>query len=259
MLAYLAAMKSSEKSEMKTLDNQNDFGQAVGDDLPNWTAAQFPPDTTLEGRYCRIERLNPSKHAVELFEAFSVDREGRNWTYLAYGPFSEYSEFLLHINGLAKGNDPLAFVIIDTESGKAVGVATYIRISPEIGSIEVGHIHFSPLLQRKPGGTEAMYLMMKNVFETLGYRRYEWKCHSLNTVSRKAAVRLGFSYEGTFRQATVMKGKNRDTSWFSIIDSEWPVLKAAFEKWLAPDNFKENGDRITSLPELIARQETKVF
>ncbi|KZL19635.1 hypothetical protein PsAD2_01914 [Pseudovibrio axinellae] len=241
---------------MATQNNRNTIGQIVGADLSSWTPALLPLDETMEGNFCRLERLLPAAHAVELYEAFSTDQDGRGWTYLPYGPFDNYPDFLDHVTDLASGSDPLAFAIIDVESGSAVGIATYLRVAPDAGSIEVGHIHFSPLLQRKPGGTEAMFLMMKNVFEKWGYRRYEWKCNSLNTASREAAVRLGFSYEGTFRQAGVVKGKNRDTSWFSVIDSEWPVLKAAFEGWLAQDNFDAEGKRMTSLPELIAKEET---
>ncbi|MFS8183835.1 GNAT family N-acetyltransferase [Pseudovibrio denitrificans] len=259
MLAYLAALKSVEKAEKDPSQNQNELGQVVGDDMSDWTSAKQPTDETMVGHFCRLERLDPAKHAEDLYEAFSVDTEGRNWTYLDEGPFPDFKSFEAYVKELATGNDPFAFAIIEQEGGKALGIASYMNIVPETGSIEVGHIHFSPLLQRKCGGTEAMFLMMQRVFDKWGYRRYEWRCNALNKVSRKAAVRLGFSYEGTLRQASVVKGKNLDTAWFSVLDSEWPVLRASFEKWLSPANFKEDGARIKTLSELIAREETRVF
>ena len=147
---------------------------------------------------------------------------------------------------MSRGNDPLFYAILDQATNRAVGVAGYLRIDPRNGSIEVGHLGYSPLLQRTPAATEAMYLMMARAFE-LGYRRYEWKCDSLNEPSRAAALRLGFVFEGIFRQAVVVKGRNRDTAWFSVIDSEWPALKAAFVNWLAPDNFDEQGRQLARL------------
>jgi len=145
------------------------------------------------------------------------------------------------------GEDPLFHAIIDVKAGKAVGVASYLRIEPSVGVIEVCHIHYSPLIQKTPAATEAMYLMMKRVFDELGYRRYEWKCDALNEGSRKAARRLGFTFEGVFRQATIYKGRNRDTAWFSVIDKEWPTLKNAFENWLKPANFDVEDRQKTSL------------
>ena len=150
---------------------------------------------------------------------------------------------------MSPSNDPLFFAIIDQSTNCAVGVASYLRIDPNSGSIEVGHINYSPLLQRTPGATEAMYLMMKNAFE-LGYRRYEWKCNALNAPSRIAAERLGFSFEGIFRQAGVIKGRNRDTAWYSVIDPEWPALREAFVKWLEPSNFDPKGQQFVSLKTL---------
>jgi RimJ/RimL family protein N-acetyltransferase len=203
----------------------------------------------MEGRYCRLERLVPARHATDLLAAMALDRDGRNWTYLTVGPFESAAAYREWLEKMAAGSDPMFHAIVDAGTGKAVGVASYLRIDTPNGVIEVGHLNYSPLLQRKPAATEAMYLMMKRVFE-LGYRRYEWKCNALNAPSRAAAQRLGFSYEGTFRQAAVHKGHNRDTAWFSIIDQEWPALNAAFERWLAPENFGADGRQRVSLSSL---------
>ena len=156
-----------------------------------------------------------------------MDAEGKNWTYLAYGPFETLEGYTAWLDGCSKSSDLVSFAIIDQKTDKAVGLACYLRIDPANGSIEVGHLNFSPLLQRLPGATEAMFLMMQHAFE-LGYRRYEWKCHAFNAPSRAAAQRLGFSFEGVFRQATVVKGRNRDTAWYAMIDREWPALQDGF-------------------------------
>jgi len=219
----------------------NHLGQPIGFPLPNWTPRPRPPRTPLEGRYCRVEPLDPARHAAELFRANATDREGRNWTYLAYGPFADLAGYSAWMRKTCLGEDPFFHAIIDGKSGEAVGVASYLRIDPPAGVIEVGHINYSPLLQRKPAATEAMFLMMRRVFDELGYRRYEWKCDALNAPSRRAAERYGFRFEGIFRQATVYKGRNRDTAWYAIIDQDWPALKAAYERWLAPENFDTEG------------------
>jgi RimJ/RimL family protein N-acetyltransferase len=192
----------------------------------------------LEGRWCRVEPLDPGRHAEQLFAANTLDREGRMWAYLSYGPFETLAKYREWIAVRAAGDDPLFFAFVDPTTGQATGLGSYLRIEPDSGSIEVGHLQFSPLLQRTPAATEAMYLMMRNAFE-LGYRRYEWKCDSLNERSRRAAERLGFTFEGVFRQATVYRGRNRDTAWYSIIDSEWPALKEGFLVWLDHRNFDE--------------------
>ena len=227
----------------------NTFGQSIGHPVPGWRAPIAPPREALRGRYCTVEPLDPARHTVDLHAANGVDREGRNWTYLPYGPFETEAAYRVWVEKAAAGSDPLFQAIVDPATRKAVGVASFMRIDLPHGVIEVGGINYSPLLQRKPAATEAMYLMMKRVFE-LGYRRYEWKCDSLNAPSRAAAQRLGFSYEGLFRQATVYKGRNRDTAWFSIIDSEWPALRDAFERWLAPENFGKDGRQRASLASL---------
>lgn len=195
----------------------------------------------ISGRYCRLEPLDPDAHAAALYQAYARDRDQRNWCYLPYGPFSSFEEYRDWLGAECCADDPLFHAIIDLRSGQAAGVASYLRIQPAVGVIEVGHIHFSPLLQQTPLATEAMYLMMRRVFDELGYRRYEWKCDALNAPSRKAAERLGFSFEGIFRQATLYKGRNRDTAWYAIIDRDWPLRKQAFEVWLQPSNFNAEG------------------
>jgi len=225
---------------------RNALGQPVGAPLPDWKPRPRPPRTSMEGRFCRVQSLDPERHGADLYAANSLDKAGRNFTYLSGGPFATREAYFEWLNGFCRGNDPLFHAIVDLASGKPVGVASFMRIDPGNGVIEVGHINYSPLLQRKPAATEAMYLMMKRAFE-LGYRRYEWKCDALNAPSRAAAQRLGFSYEGLFRQAIVYKGRTRDTAWYSIIDGEWPALRAAFERWLDPANFEAQGNQRVSL------------
>jgi RimJ/RimL family protein N-acetyltransferase len=212
-------------------------GQAIGQPLEGWSPRPRPSSDPMSGAFTRLEPLDPVNHADQLFDAFARDAEGRNWTYLPYGPFPDREEFRNWTAAMSTGEDPLFHAIIDLTTGRAAGVAAYLRIEPAIGVIEVGHINFSPFLQRGTGATEAMWLMMRRVFDELGYRRYEWKCDALNAPSRSAAERLGFTFEGIFRQATIYKGRNRDTAWYSVIDSEWPALDAAFRRWLDPANF----------------------
>ncbi len=227
----------------------NDLGEPVGFPVPDWTPPGPPSRQPMAGRTCRLEALDPERHAGDLHAANRLDRENRIWTYLPYGPFDTSDAYREWADGVSGGSDPLFYAVVDSYTGKALGVASYLRITPASGSIEVGHINYSPLLQRKPAATEAMYLMMKRVFEA-GYRRYEWKCDALNARSRAAARRLGFSFEGVFRQATVYKGRNRDTAWYAMIDKEWPELDKAFRRWLAPDNFKADGGQRLRLSEL---------
>jgi RimJ/RimL family protein N-acetyltransferase len=203
-----------------------------------------------EGRTCWLEPLDYDRHAAQLFEANSLDREGAMWTYLPFGPFESFEDYGRWLKGASAGEDPQFYAVVDKQTGHAIGVASLMRISPKDGVIEVGCLTYSPLLQKTPMATEFMYLLMRRAFDELGYRRYEWKCDSLNQPSRAAAIRLGFQFEGIFRQATIYKGRTRDTAWFSIIDSEWPVVKAAFERWLDPANFDEAGRQIRSLSSL---------
>jgi RimJ/RimL family protein N-acetyltransferase len=228
----------------------NALGQPIGFPLPDWSPRPLPLRTAMAGRFCRIEPLDPARHAADLFATDSEDGEGRGWTYLPRGPYPSFAAYRQWAEAACRGDDPLVHAIIDRESGRAAGVASYMRIDPAAGVIEIGGIKYSPFLQRRPAATEAMYLMMRRVFDELGYRRYEWKCDALNAASRAAATRLGFRHEGLFRQATVYKGRNRDTAWFSIIDGEWPELRAAFECWLDPGNFDMAGQQRRRLAEL---------
>src|SRR5262249_26548777 len=183
-------------------------GQPVGFPLPGWAPPPAPPREPMQGRYCRLEPLDPDRHAAELFEADAADTDGRSWTYLAYGPFRTLSDYRGWMGATCLGDDPLFFAILDRAGAKAAGVASYLRITPAAGSIEVGHIHYSPRLQRSPAVTEAMFLMMQWAFES-GYRRYEWKCDALNVASRAAAQRPGLSFEGVSRHAAASKGPHR--------------------------------------------------
>jgi RimJ/RimL family protein N-acetyltransferase len=221
-------------------------GQPVG--LPvDTTPARRPGPVTLDGRYGRVERLDP-KHSAALWT--SVEGHDHIWTYMsAYGPLADFSTFSQWLAGRVALDDPYSYAIVD-RSGEAVGIATLMEVRPAMGVIEVGHILYSPALQRTPLGTEAQYLLARYAFETLGYRRYEWKCNALNAPSRRAALRYGFAFEGVLRQHMIAKGRNRDTAFFSMLDSEWPARKAAFERWLAPENFDADGRQRASLSDL---------
>ena len=225
----------------------NAFEQPIGPDVPDWHGAARPDAIALEGRYCRLEPLSVVAHLDDLWEAFSLETTGRMWTYMPYGPFADRAAFETWMDGACKSADPLFCAILDVGTGRAVGSASYLRITPENGAIEVGNIAYSPRLQRTPIATDAMYLMMRHVFEDLGYRRYEWKCDALNAPSHAAAKRLGFTYDGLFRQALVYKGRNRDTAWYSVLDRDWPRLRQGFEAWLAPDNIGPDGQQRASL------------
>jgi RimJ/RimL family protein N-acetyltransferase len=219
----------------------------MAEPVPGWSPPPRPPRTALEGRYARVEPLDPDNHAAELFEANRAD--DAIWDWLPYGPFDTLAAYRGWMEQSCLGDDPLFHAVIDKAHGRAVGVASYLRIAPGAGSIEVGHINYAPALQRTRAGTEAMALLMRRAF-TLGYRRYEWKCNALNAPSRRLAQRLGLSFEGVFRQAGVVKGRNRDTAWYAAIDKEWPALEAAFDRWLHPDNFDAEGRQRESLSAL---------
>lgn len=229
----------------------NPLGQPLGPLVPDWRPPPRPAREILTGRDCRLEPLEPARHARDLHTANSLDRDGRNWTYLSYGPFPDFETFHTWVNQWPASHDPLFFAIIDAATNQATGVASYLSIHPNNGSIEVGHLNFSPLLQGTRAATEAMYLMMRHAF-ALGYRRYEWKCNSHNTPSRRAAQRLGFSYEGRSRHAQVIKGRSRDTAWYSITSEEWTRLQPLLEHWLAPENFAADGKQRTALSTLTA-------
>ncbi len=227
----------------------NSLGQPLGPLVPDWSPPPLPEHAPLTGRWCRLEPLNAARHAAGLHEANSLDTEGSNWTYLPAGPHETLDAYSAWVASVEKSGDPLFFAIIDTRTSLAVGVCAWLRLQPSDGSLEIGHLNFSPLLQRTPAATEALFLMIEHGF-SLGYRRCEWKCDSLNAPSRTAALRIGYSYEGTFRQATVRRGRNRDSAWYAIIDAEWPALRSAIAGWLKPENFDESGRQRTRLSEL---------
>ena len=213
-----------------------------------WKPARPLTRVALEGELVRLELVDVARHAGQLFAAQSSAPE--LWEYLPYGPFESEAAFRVWLTERAATSDPLFYAIIERMSGRALGMASFLRVEPGHGVIEVGHIWYSPALQRTRLATDAMYVMARHVFDDLGYRRYEWKCNALNEPSRRAAVRLGFTFEGVFRQHMVIKGENRDTAWYSILDGEWPAAKAAFEAWLRPENFDAEGRQLRSLAEL---------
>lgn len=227
--------------------HNNSLGQPIGFPVESWQPSVHPRGSIMQGRLCRLVPIDIAGHARDLFDAFLLDVNDHNWTYLPYGPFEAFEDFKNWLESTCNSDDPCFLSVIELASGKAIGVASYLRITANIGVIEVGHIHFSPLMQGSAISTEAIYLMMSNIFDDLGYRRYEWKCDSLNQPSCRAAQRLGFLFEGIFRQATMYKQRNRDTAWYSIIDSEWPVIKTVFENWLKAENFDLEGIQKTSL------------
>ncbi|MGH1579220.1 GNAT family N-acetyltransferase [Planktotalea sp.] len=219
----------------------------IGPIVPNWSPPAAPSPMTLEGLYCRLEPLEAEKHAALLFNAF----EGQDaaYDYLPAGPFHSAAQYHRWVKEVTSDAGSLFFAVFDLQKQAYLGVLSYLRIAPAAGSIEVGNINFSNGMQRSRTSTEAIYLVMKWAFEA-GYRRFEWKCNALNAPSRRAAQRLGFSYEGIFRQALVVKGRNRDTAWFAMIDAEWPALKEAYRVWLDPANFDANGQQRERLGDL---------
>ena len=216
----------------------------------NWRPARLPEHRRFDGETVRLEPLDVSLHGEDLFK--NSAGADSTWDYLAYGPFANRDEFMLWLDSRAPLDDPLTFAIIDRASGEARGLESLMRIDAANGVIEIGHIWLSPRLQRTRQGTEAIYLLSRYVFDELGYRRYEWKCDSLNAGSRRAADRYGFVFEGIFRQHMVIKNRNRDTAWYSITDAEWPLRRAAFEVWLSPDNFDSDHRQRRSLVEIRA-------
>lgn len=217
-----------------------------GPTLQAWQPPPAPPRAVLEGRYCSMVPLEPAAHAGDLHSANLQDTTGTMWTWLSYGPFASLADYRGWLDERARSTDPLYFAIVDARTGRATGVASYLRIDRPNGVVEVGHLAYSPALQRTVAATEAMYLMMRQAFG-LGYRRCEWKCNALNRASVAAARRLGFTYEGTFRQHMVVRGRSRDTAWFSVLDTEWPRVRDALEQWLHPRNFDRDGNQLSSL------------
>ena len=225
---------------MRSPERLNEFGQVVAFPLPDWRPPPLPPREVYEGRWARLEPLDADKHAASIYRGVRMDPEGRNWTYSPAGPFSGSGDFAAWLRRIGAGEIPMYFAIVDRSHGKALGYASYFEADPPNGVIEIGGIHFTEPLKRTVAATEAMYLMLRTVFD-VGYRRCEWRCDALNGPSRAAAERLGFSFEGIFRQHWVYNGRNRDTAWYSIIDSEWASNRQAFEEWLDPANFDPRG------------------
>ena len=204
-----------------------------------WKPAPLPRPVTLHGRYVTLEPLDAARHSADLWEA--VGGHDELWAWMAQGPYSDATGMMTGLDKWRAANSAVLLAIVPGKTGRAAGWSSYMRIEPTYGVIEVGNVMFSPTLQRAREATEAMYLMARHVFEDLGYRRYEWKCNAENAPSRRAALRLGFGFEGIFRQHMVVKGRNRDTAWFAMLDKEWPARKRAFEAWLEPENFDGEG------------------
>ncbi|KAJ6166698.1 hypothetical protein N7470_002145 [Penicillium chermesinum] len=211
--------------------------------------AKAPSPSPVDGRAVYLEKLEP-RHADDLWEALGPQEYSGIWDYIPDGPFPHKESFVLFIEHISRSADPYLYCLIDKARGKAVGFFSLMRIDQKNRVIEIGYVVFSPLLQRTTAATEAVYLLAKKIFEELDYRRFEWKCNNLNEASKRAALRYGFTFEGVFRQHMIVKGHNRDTAWFSILDSEWPAVRGAFEKWLSPKNFDADGKQIQSLASL---------
>lgn len=232
------------------MNKKNQFGQLVGELVENWKPLLKPEKIILQGRCCILEPLEIHKHADKLFNVLAIDNAGESWTYLPYGPFDTLNEFKDWLAKTLSEKDILLYTILDAKTCEPIGISGYLRITPEHGVIEIGHLHFSNLLKQTSMATEAIYIMLRLAFDEYGYRRCEWKCNDLNEASKRAAVRFGFTFEGIFRQNYVFKNRNRNTAWFSIIGSEWPGLKEKFEKWLHSDNFSISGKQILKLAEI---------
>ena len=228
-----------------------EYQQPIGPPVDGWSRRPEPPRTPMTGRHCIVRPVDVDADARELYDAFASAPDGRDWTYLFVGPFNTFESYRDYLSLAATTSDPLHHTIVDLRTGRAVGTSAFMRIEPAHGVIEVGHVTYSPLMQRSAIATEATYLMMKRAFDELGYRRYEWKCDDNNLRSRAAAARYGFTFEGIFRQAIVYKGRSRDTAWFSIVDTEWPAIREGFERWLDVSNFDDQGNQKQKLGELI--------
>jgi RimJ/RimL family protein N-acetyltransferase len=225
----------------------------LGEPLPSWKPARMPDRITLEGRLVNLVPVDPEVHAEALYVCSHDPADPELWTYLFVGPFPNVSDFRGYLETVATSPTDIFFTIVDRATGRPAGIASYLRIEPQHGVIEIGHIWFGVALQRTPGSTEAMYLLARHAFDDLGHRRLEWKCDALNRRSCRAAERLGFTFEGVFRQHMVNKGRNRDTAWYGMLDGDWPSRRHAFEAWLAPANFDAKGIQVRSLAEIRER------
>lgn len=223
--------------------NEEILNTELGSPL-NWTPAQHPPMVPLVGRYVRLEKLNPEMHTKSLYAAQAAD--DRTWLYMGNGPFADEDAFREYTERMASTSDPAAYAVMPID-GDPAGILTYMRIEPNHGSIEIGHIWYGASIQRSPATTEVVYLTAKHAFEDLGYRRFEWKCYANNERSKRAALRLGFRHEGVFRKHMVIRDRNRDTAWFAMTIEDWPMIKAAFEAWLDPANFDAAGQQVRTL------------
>ena len=226
-------------------DDVNDFGQPIGSPVASWTHRPSPRRGSLNGDVCRLEPIDPARHGEALYRAFTAAPDPSEWTYLPDAYPSDGAAFTTMLTERAASPDPIHFAVV--VGGEPSGTVALMRIDTANGVVEIGHVVFSRRLQRTRAGTEAILLLLRYAFDELGYRRVEWKCDALNAPSRRAALRYGFTFEGVFRQAVVVKGRNRDTAWFSIVDDEWPGLRATFEAWLAPANFDAAGQQVRSL------------
>ena len=215
--------------------------------LVKFEKAKLPTTQRLVGKYSILEPINVKRHAEDLYKNYSKDKKNLIWTYLPYGPFKNINLFKKWLRSFCLNNDPFFYAIYSKRHKTFCGMASYLNVVPEHGTIEVGHINYSPILQNTAEGTETMYLMMKNAFDHLGYRRYEWKCNNLNLDSKKASKRLGFKFEGIFRQSFIVKKRNRDTAWFSVIDKEWKRLKKNYQEFLKSSNFDKNNKQLKKL------------
>ena len=224
--------------------------QISGSEVVGFAGSRVPHRSIHEGRFVRLEPLEPYRHVDELWVAASDPAAESSFTYLPYGLWANRSDYLEWLKLMAAQEDPLFFAIRELASRRALGLASYLNIEPAHGPIEIGHVWFAPLLQRTSVATEAIFLLLRHAFDDLGYRRIEWKCNALNVASRRAALRFGFTFEGIFYQHRVYKGRNRDTAWYSMMDHEWPAIRSAFDTWLAPSNFDEDGNQRLSLTEL---------
>jgi RimJ/RimL family protein N-acetyltransferase len=224
----------------------------VGPPVDPLPSGRSPERAPLAGAYARLEPVDVAAHGASLYRlSHARPEDAALWSYLAYGPFADQGAFAAWLGERARSRDPLFFAIVDQASGAASGMASYLNIVPANGCIEIGHIWFAPPLQKTKAATEAIFLMIRHAFEDLACRRVEWKCDSLNEASKRAAVRFGFSYEGTFRQHMIIKGRNRDTAWFSLLDREWPAVRTGFERWLDPANFDGAGRQRAPLGAMI--------